>query len=57
MFSIFQVSKDSKRFLTASVRHFALCGILLEKLFSWHNESFTAVRVWDHSHGLFRAEM
>ena len=34
IFSIFQVSSDRERSLTAFVRHLTLCGILLEKLFS-----------------------
>jgi len=29
--SIFQVSSDRERWLTAFVRHFPLCGILLER--------------------------
>jgi len=28
IFSICKVSRDGKRFITASVRHFTLCGIL-----------------------------
>jgi len=32
IFSIFQVSKDRKRWLTASVRHVTLCSMLLEFL-------------------------
>jgi len=42
IFSILQVSRDRKRWLTASVRPFTLCGILLEKLISRNNESFAA---------------
>ena len=49
MFTIFQVSSDRERWLTAFVRHFTLCGILLEKLFSCNSESITAARVRDHS--------
>jgi len=32
--SIFQVSVDRERWFTASVRHFTLCSILSERLFS-----------------------
>ena len=49
IFSIFQVSKDHERWLTASVRHFTLCGILLERLFSWKSESFTGAHVRDYT--------
>jgi len=49
IFNIFQVSRDHERWLTASVRHFPLCGILLERLFSWNSESITAAHVRDHS--------
>jgi len=49
IFSIFQVSRDRKRCLTAFVRHFALCVILLEKLFSCNSESVAAAHVRDHS--------
>ena len=41
IFSIFQVSSDHERWLTAFVRHFTLRGILLEKLFSCNSESIT----------------
>jgi len=47
IFSIFQVSRDRERWLTASDRHFTLRGILSERLFSWNSETFTAVG--DHS--------
>jgi len=47
--SIFQVSRDRERYLTASVRHFTLCGILLKRLFSCNSGSITAVHVRDHS--------
>ena len=49
IFSIFQVSRDGERWLPASVRLSTLCGVLLERSLSWNNESFTAVRVRDHS--------
>jgi len=49
IFSIFQVSGDRERWLTASVRHVPLCGILLERLFSCNSESITAAHVSDHS--------
>jgi len=49
IFSNFQVSRDGERWLTASVRHFTLCGILLERLFSCNSESITAAHVKDHS--------
>ena len=49
IFRIFQVSRDCKRFWTASVRHFTMCGVLLKRLFSWNNESFTVAHVRDHS--------
>jgi len=49
IFSIFQVSRDRKRRLTASVRHFTLCGILLERLFSCNKKSITVTHVRDHS--------
>ena len=49
IFSIFQVSRDRERWLTASVRHFTLCGTLLETLFSCDCESITAAHVRDHS--------
>jgi len=53
-FSIFHVSRDRERCLTASVRDFTLCGILLGYFLS-----ITAALVRDpqHSHDLFRAEM
>ena len=47
IFSIFQVSRDGKRWLTASVQHFILCGILLERLSSlkqWEFYSCTCKR-------------
>jgi len=47
--SIFQVSSDRERWLTAFVRHFTLCGILFERLFSCNSESITAAHVRDHS--------
>jgi len=53
IFSIFQVSRDCERYLTASVRHFTLCGALLERLFSCDNESITAAHVRDHSRAIF----
>ena len=49
IFSIFQVSRDRERCLTASERHFTLCGILIERLFSCKSESITAAHVRDHS--------
>jgi len=49
IFSIFQVSSDRERWLTAFVRHFTLCGILLERLFSCNSGSITAAHVRDHS--------
>jgi len=49
IFSIFQVSRDRERWLTASVRDFTLCDIVLERLFSWNSESFTAAHVRDHN--------
>jgi len=49
IFSIFQVSRDRDRWLTASVRHFTLCDMLLERLFSRNSESFIAAHVRDHS--------
>jgi len=48
-FSIFQVSRDRERWLTASLQHFTLCGVLLERSFSCNEESFTAAHVRDHS--------
>ena len=48
IFSILQVSRDRERMLTASVRHFTLCGMLLERLFSWNSERITAAHVRDH---------
>jgi len=48
-FSIFQASWDRERWLTASVRHFIQCGILLERLFSCKSESITAAHVRGHS--------
>jgi len=59
MFSIFQVSRDRERCLTAAVRHFSLRGMLLERLFSCNNESVTAAHIKrpQYSHDLFRAEM
>ena len=39
IFSIFQVSRHRERCLTASVRDFTLCGIQLERLFSFNSES------------------
>ena len=49
IFSIFQVSRDRERWLTASVRYSTLCGVLIESSLSWNNESFTAAHVRDHS--------
>jgi len=49
IFSIFQVSSDRERCLTAFVRHFTLCDVLLERLFSSNSESITAAHVRDHS--------
>jgi len=49
IFSIFQVSRDRERCLAASVRHFTLCGMLLERLFSCNSEGITAAHVRDHS--------
>jgi len=49
IFSIFIVSRDRERCSTASVRHFPLCGMLLERLFSCNSESITAAHVRDHS--------
>jgi len=49
IFSIFQVSRDRERCLTAFVRHFTLCGMLLERLFSCKSESITAPHVRHHS--------
>jgi len=49
IFSIFQVSRKRERCLTASVRHFPLCGMLLERLFSCISASITAEHVRDHS--------
>jgi len=57
IFSIFQVSRDRERCLTASVPHFTLCGILLESFFQqWDYYSCTCEKP-RYSHGLFRAEM
>jgi len=42
---MFQVSSDLVRRLTASVRHFTLCGILLERLFPCNIGSITAAHV------------
>ena len=53
MFSNFQVSRDRERRLTASVRRFTLCGILLERLFSCKSKSITAAHVRDHSPAMF----
>jgi len=49
IFTIFQVSEDRERWLTASVRHSTQCDALLKRLFSWSSESFTAAHVRDHS--------
>ena len=49
IFSIFQVSRDRERWLTASVRLFTLCSILLERLFSRSSNSLTDTHVKDHS--------
>jgi len=46
---IFQVSRDSERWLTVSVRHFTMCGMLIEKLFSCNSESIIAAYARDHS--------
>jgi len=45
IYSILQVSTDSKSFLTASFRHFTLCGILQERSLTWNNESLKAAPV------------
>jgi len=59
IFSIFQVSSDREGWLTAFARHFTLCSIVLERLFSWNSESITAAHERDHStaYDLFRAEI
>jgi len=49
IFSIFQVSGDRERWSTAFVRHFTLCGIQLERLFSCNSKSIIAAHVRDHS--------
>jgi len=49
IFSVFQVSRDRERWFIASVRHFTLYSMLLERLFSWNSDSFTAAHVRDHS--------
>jgi len=51
IFSIFQVSRDRERLLTASFRDSTLCGLLLEleRLFSCSSESSTAAHVRDQS--------
>ena len=56
---MFQVSSDFARRLTASVRHFTLCGILLERLFPCNIGRITAAHVRDYStsHDLFSGEM
>jgi len=51
IFSDFQVSSDRERWLTASVRDFTLCGILLKSLFSCNSESITTGHMRDHSTG------
>jgi len=45
IFSIFQVSSDHERWLTAFVRHFTLCGILLERLFPCNSNVCKATAV------------
>jgi len=45
IFSIFQVSRDRERCLTASVRHFTLCCILSERLLSCNSRSITVAHV------------
>ena len=54
---MFQVSRDLERCLTASVRHFTLCGIVLERLFPCNSGSIAAAHARDYSHDLFRAEI
>jgi len=49
IFTIFQVSRDRERWLTASVRHSTQCGVLLLRLFSWNSESFAAAHARDYS--------
>jgi len=49
MFRIFQVFGGRERCLTVSVRDLTLCGLLLERLFSWNSKSITAEHVRDHS--------
>jgi len=51
--SLFQVFRGSKKWLTATVRHFTLCGMLLERLVSCKSESFTAAHVREHSTAMF----
>ena len=46
---MFQVSRDRERWFIASVRHFTMYSILLERLVSWNSDSFTAAHVRDHS--------
>ena len=53
IFRIFHVSRDRERRLTASVRHFLLCGILLVRLFFCDSESITAAHVRDHNTAIF----
>jgi len=50
IFSIFQVSRDLERCLTAVVWHFTLWySILLEILFFWKSKSVAGAHVRDHS--------
>jgi len=46
---MFQVSRDLERCFTASVRHFTMCGILLERLFPCNSGSITAAHVRNYS--------
>jgi len=48
IFSIFQIPRDRERCLTVSVRDFALCDRLSERLFSCNSKSSTAAHVRDH---------
>jgi len=48
IFTIFQVSGDREKWLTVSVRHSTQCDVLLESLFSWNGDSFTAAHVRDY---------
>jgi len=47
MLSIFQVSRESERWLTASARHFTLCGIYCSKGYFLDTVRVLQLHMWE----------